>query len=151
MTPPLTSTSLNQTEHKVESHLYEMHIPVLYQSTLDSASVSVGDTWIDCTLGRGGHSLGLLEAGARVIGFDKDRQALEESKERLASYGDRFQTHYGDFREIKAHLHQLALSKVDGILADIGVSSPQLDRAPSLILLQCDSSRCCLQLLTSKA
>jgi 16S rRNA (cytosine1402-N4)-methyltransferase len=105
------------------------HIPVLYQSTLDSASVQEHQTWIDCTLGRGGHSRGLLEAGAHVIGFDKDHQALDETQQRLLSYGDRFKACYGDFRDLKAHLHQMQITTVDGILADIGVSSPQLDLA----------------------
>ena len=125
---PISSSSTPVTQD-LSSNTQIGHIPVLYQSTLEYASVQENEIWIDCTLGRGGHSQGLLEAGARVIGLDKDHQALEETQNRLASYGDRFQTHYGDFRALKHHLHELNLESVDGILADIGVSSPQLDRA----------------------
>jgi 16S rRNA (cytosine1402-N4)-methyltransferase len=104
------------------------HIPVLRESILHHAQVQAGDVWIDCTLGRGGHSEDLLRAGARVIAFDKDSQALDYSRQRLSHFNT-FTSIASDFRYIKEQLTLQGIDKVQGILADLGVSSPQLDQA----------------------
>ena len=108
-----------------------LHIPVLYHEVIEHAHVITDEVWVDCTLGRGGHSLGLLERGARVIGFDQDRQALDETAERLKSYIESGQLTliHSNFRALPERLEALGITQVDGILADIGVSSPQLDEA----------------------
>lgn len=107
------------------------HTPVLYHEVMERARVIEGELWVDCTLGRGGHCLGLLERGARVIAFDQDAQAIAESHERLAEHLERGQLTivHRNFRELPNALSRLGLERVDGILADLGVSSPQLDEA----------------------
>ncbi|GAA3812470.1 16S rRNA (cytosine(1402)-N(4))-methyltransferase RsmH [Nocardioides panacisoli] len=84
---------------------------------------------VDCTLGLGGHSEAVLaRCGlARVIGIDRDPQALELSRERLAPYGDRFTAVHAVYDEIPDVLDELGLAEVDGVLFDLGVSSMQLD------------------------
>ena len=105
------------------------HIPVLYHAVIENAAIRSGELWVDCTLGRGGHCEALLEAGAFVIGFDKDPEAITYSRQRLSRFGDRFQAVSTDFKQIKSTLNSMNVQSVDGILADLGVSSPQLDQA----------------------
>ena len=105
------------------------HTPVLYDEVIEHARVYEGSLWVDCTLGRGGHSEGLLKRGARVIGLDRDPSALAYCRERLAPFGERFIPARADFRELSGVLSSLNISEVDGVLADLGVSSPQLDEA----------------------
>lgn len=85
---------------------------------------------LDCTLGGGGHALALLESGHRVTGIDRDPEALREASARLASYAQRglFRAVEGDFTRIR-EITELAGESFDGILADLGVSSHQLDAA----------------------
>lgn len=106
------------------------HIPVLFEATLDGLSIRPGGTYIDGTLGGGGHTAGMLERGAgRVLGIDRDPAALAAARERLAAYGDRLTLAHGNFREIGALAQAHGFAAVDGILLDIGVSSHQLDAA----------------------
>lgn len=107
------------------------HIPVLYEEVLTQSDVKPDDLWVDCTLGRGGHTLGLLQRGARVIGLDRDRQAIAESSHTLQSYlkDDRLSIIHTNFSDITQTLKAKGIERVDGILADLGVSSPQLDEA----------------------
>jgi len=85
---------------------------------------------VDCTLGLGGHTAALLEAGAdRVIGIDRDLEALGWARERLAEYGDRVMYVHADFRELARVVRDAGRAEVDGVLADFGVSSMQLDDA----------------------
>jgi 16S rRNA (cytosine1402-N4)-methyltransferase len=87
-----------------------------------------GGLFVDCTVGLGGHSRALLEAGAsRLIGFDRDASALAIARETLASYGDRVELVHADYREIAAQLDARGIHAVDGLVADLGVSSMQLD------------------------
>ncbi len=104
------------------------HIPVLRDATLRLAAVREGALWVDCTLGFGGHAEALLEAGARVIGIDQDPQAAAAARERLGRFGERFAHVRGNFRDVRALLGGVGVGAVDGLLADLGVSSWQLDR-----------------------
>lgn len=84
--------------------------------------------YVDCTLGLGGHTAALLEAGAgRVIGIDRDRDALAIARERLAAYGDRVAYVHADYRELTRVARDAGYDEVDGVLADLGVSSMQFD------------------------
>lgn len=82
---------------------------------------------IDGTLGGGGHSEMFLEAGAEVLGVDRDPEALAYARARLAAYGERFSTWQGNFASIAGHPQIAAGRLADGLLLDLGVSSRQLD------------------------
>src|SRR6187399_2091257 len=87
-----------------------------------------GGVFVDCTVGLGGHATQLLEAGAaRLIGLDRDPGALEVARERLARFGDRVELVHTDYREVGRVLDARTIEGVDGVLADLGVSSMQLD------------------------
>ena len=88
-------------------------------------SPCAGHTIVDCTIGGGGHAERLLSAGASVIGLDRDPAALAASRARLAEYSERLTLVNRPFSTLPHHLPQ----PVDGVIADLGVSSPQLDRA----------------------
>lgn len=92
---------------------------------------SDGGVFVDCTVGGGGHTEGILEASAtaRVIALDRDDVALAAARERLARFGDRVTFVKTAFADVQAALAELGLSEVDGLCADLGVSSPQLDDA----------------------
>ena len=85
----------------------------------------------DCTLGAGGHAAALLEAvpGLRVVGIDRDPQARQLAAERLRGFGDRVRILDGEFAELGSLLRRAGIERVDGILADLGVSSMQLETA----------------------
>lgn len=108
------------------------HISVLYAETLAALSPRAGGRYIDGTLGWGGHSAGILEATApdgHVLGIDQDTNALQAAQQRLAPFGDRFQAAHGNYRTLDTIAVQHGWPAVDGVLLDIGVSSPQLDTA----------------------
>ena len=106
------------------------HVPVLLPEVLDALKPAAGEVHVDCTLGGGGHAEALLEAApCRVIGLDRDPEALAASTERLRAFGDRFTPVRAAFSELGGVLDRLGVDRVDGVLADLGVSSPQLDRA----------------------
>jgi 16S rRNA (cytosine1402-N4)-methyltransferase len=87
-----------------------------------------GGVFVDCTVGLGGHARALLDAGAtRLIGFDRDPAALAYARGTLAPYGDRVELVHSDYRALDTQLEARGLATVDGILADLGVSSMQLD------------------------
>ena len=106
-----------------------LHESVLAREVVELLRPEPGKLLVDCTLGAGGHALRLLEAGARVIGIDKDPRALAAAQARLARFGEAFRSVRADFRDAKNVLEALGIGPVDGILADLGVSSPQLDAA----------------------
>ena len=86
--------------------------------------------YVDCTLGLGGHTRALLAAGAgRVIGIDRDPAAVAQSRAQLADFGDRLEIVHADYREITGILHSRQVRAVDGVIADLGVSSLQIDSA----------------------
>jgi len=89
---------------------------------------SRGGVFVDCTVGLGGHARALLEAGAsRLIGFDRDPAAIEAARSALSGFGDRVALVHADYRRFDAVLNARGEMKVDGVLADLGVSSMQLD------------------------
>jgi 16S rRNA (cytosine1402-N4)-methyltransferase len=106
-----------------------VHRPVLLQEVLATLRPENGGVFVDATLGLGGHAEALLGAGERitVVGIDADPDALRIARQRLASFGDRLVTVEGRYEDIAAHLDRLGIARVDGVLADLGVSSMQLD------------------------
>jgi 16S rRNA (cytosine1402-N4)-methyltransferase len=106
-----------------------IHESVLGREIVEALRPAPGKLLLDGTLGAGGHSLLLLEGGARVIGIDKDPRALAAARARLARFGEAFRAVRADFRDAKNVLDALGLASVDGALVDLGVSSPQLDLA----------------------
>jgi 16S rRNA (cytosine1402-N4)-methyltransferase len=106
------------------------HEPVLVAEVLEHLEPSRGGLFVDCTVGLGGHTRALLDAGAtRVIGLDRDPEALRRSGEALAGYGDRVALVHSDYRRLGEVLEARGVVAADGILADLGVSSMQLDEA----------------------
>jgi 16S rRNA (cytosine1402-N4)-methyltransferase len=87
-----------------------------------------GGLFVDCTVGLGGHSRALLEAGAsRIIAIDRDRQALEMARAALAPWSDRIDLVHADYRALDDVLNGRGVGVIDGALADLGISSMQLD------------------------
>jgi 16S rRNA (cytosine1402-N4)-methyltransferase len=104
------------------------HEPVLVAETLSLLQASQGGVFVDCTVGLGGHSRALLDAGAtRLIGLDRDSAALQLAAAALAAFGDRVELVHADYRDIDRVLDERGAAHVAGILADLGVSSMQLD------------------------
>jgi 16S rRNA (cytosine1402-N4)-methyltransferase len=105
------------------------HRPVLLRETIDLLAAERGGLFVDCTLGLGGHAEAILEASAeaRVIGIDRDAQAIGLAEERLSRFGERFQAVHADFRDIAGVVAKARAEDVRGILADLGASSLQLD------------------------
>ena len=105
------------------------HVSVLLKEAIDSLNVKEDGIYVDCTLGRGGHSKEILSqlTTGHLYCFDKDRTAIEESQKRLTSVGENFTIIKSDFSLLKEKLEELGITQVDGILADLGVSSPQFD------------------------
>ena len=106
------------------------HRPVLVEEVLHFLLWRRGGTYIDATVGAGGHAEAILsrDPTARVMGFDADPAAIEISRRRLQLFGDRFQSFHLDFTAMGSSLKDHDAESVDGILADLGVSSMQLDR-----------------------
>lgn len=98
-------------------------------SGTSDVAAGAGRLIVDGTLGGGGHAEALLERGARVIGLDRDPRALAAASERLSRFGDRFTPIHTDFRDVVRVLQERGVPPVDGVLVDLGVSSPQLDEA----------------------
>ncbi|MDH4420092.1 MULTISPECIES: 16S rRNA (cytosine(1402)-N(4))-methyltransferase RsmH [Bacillus] len=106
------------------------HVTVLLKETVDGLDIKPGGTYVDCTLGGGGHSsylLSQLTDGGKLIAFDQDEIAIQNAKEKFSSYGEQFVTVKSNFRYLSEKLQELGITEVDGILFDLGVSSPQLD------------------------
>jgi len=109
----------------------EPHTPVLLEEVLEWLRIKPDGSYVDATLGAGGHSAAIaarLTTG-RLISLDRDVQALELARERLKSFGPKVRLVASPFSRIAEVVHELGIPGVDGVLADLGVSSMQLDQA----------------------
>lgn len=107
-----------------------VHETVLLRETVEAVLPRAGGVYVDATLGGAGHTVALLEASAPdglVYGIDRDPTALAAAREKLAPYGARAVVLHGTFGSARALLNARGVSRVDAIIADLGVSSPQLD------------------------
>ena len=108
----------------------DRHSPVMPSEVLYWLLGDGRKIFLDCTVGYSGHAEKLLEGSGpdgRLVGLDRDRSAIEASRQRLLRFGARAILIHGHFMELKQHLSEHGLSQVDGIIFDLGVSSPQLD------------------------
>jgi 16S rRNA (cytosine1402-N4)-methyltransferase len=106
------------------------HTTVLLKETVDGLNIKPDGIYVDCTLGGAGHSeylLSQLSDKGRLYAFDQDETAIRNAKEKLESYGERIVLVPNNFKYLKEELNARGIEKVDGILYDLGVSSPQLD------------------------
>lgn len=106
-----------------------MHISVLLNETIDGLNIKDGLIYVDCTLGYAGHSGKILKKNKKgwLYAFDQDETAIEYSKKKLSKIGNNFEIIKSNFENLKEELQKRGITKVDGILFDLGVSSPQLD------------------------
>ena len=104
------------------------HVSVLTAPAVTFLAPQRGGFFLDCTVGGGGHSRALLEGGAtRVLGLDRDTEALTMAAETLEPWRERVELVHADFRQLDAILDERGVTTVDGAIADIGLSSMQLD------------------------
>ncbi len=105
-----------------------IHAPVLLAETLALLEPGRGGLFVDCTIGLGGHARGMLRGGAtRLLGLDRDSSALRLAAEALAEWSPQIELVHADYRELGQVLDARAAPQVDGVLADLGVSSLQFD------------------------
>ena len=107
------------------------HIPVLLHECIDGLNIQPDGTYVDGTLGRAGHALEIVKklSGGRLIAVDRDIDAINEARELLSEFSHRVTFIRGNFRDLATLLNNEGIDKVDGLLFDLGVSSPQLDNA----------------------
>lgn len=108
-----------------------LHVSVLLHECIDNLNIRPDGIYVDGTLGMGGHSeqIAARLTTGKLIGIDRDETAIERAGARLAPFGDRVQLVHGNFRDAAAILDRLGIDAVDGMLFDLGVSSPQLDES----------------------
>lgn len=105
-----------------------VHQAVLTAEVLTFLAPQRGGLFVDCTVGLGGHARVLLEHGAsRVIGLDRDREALSQAHTALSAWAEHVELHHANYKDVDAVLNTSQISSVDGVLADLGVSSLHLD------------------------
>jgi 16S rRNA (cytosine1402-N4)-methyltransferase len=115
-----------------ESREHSPHQPVLLAEVITWLRPDLGGTFVDCTVGTGGHSEAILLASSetRVIGIDRDHEALAMAEQRLRTrFADRFEAVHSNFSQLGSTLSNLKITETAGVLADLGVSSLQLERA----------------------
>ena len=107
------------------------HTSVLLQECIDSLVIKPNGIYVDGTLGRAGHSSEILKRipNGHLYCFDKDQQAILESEGRLAAIGSNFTIIHAGFKNLKSELQNRGVDEIDGLLLDLGVSSPQFDEA----------------------
>ncbi len=108
------------------------HQPVLLEPVIELISPKPGGVYCDATVGGGGHAERVLELSSpdgRLVGIDRDPEALEAAKKRLERFGDRVTILHGSFSELETLVAQAGVTQLDGLLVDLGVSSHQLDAA----------------------
>lgn len=105
------------------------HISVLLDEAIEMLDIRKDGVYVDCTLGRGGHSSEILKRipEGHLYAFDLDQSAIDESRKRLEEIGENFTLIHAPFEEFNTRLDELQVGQVDGILMDLGVSSPQFD------------------------
>lgn len=105
------------------------HVSVLLEETIDGLNIKEDGIYVDCTLGGGGHSQEILKrlTTGHLYCFDQDQKAIEAARARLSQISDHFTIIYSNFRYLKSELAKLGVYHVDGIVFDLGVSSPQFD------------------------
>lgn len=108
-----------------------VHVPVLLRECIENLNIDPEGTYLDGTLGLGGHSFEIASRlkGGRLICIDRDETAIERAGKRLAQFGDTVTLIHGNFSDAAGLLEKAGISSVDGMLFDLGVSSPQLDEA----------------------
>lgn len=106
-----------------------MHKSVLLEEAINGLNIKDGLIYVDCTLGYAGHSGKILEKNKKgwLYAFDQDEEAVLFSNKKLSSIGSNFEIIHSNFVNLKSELNKRGINKVDGILFDLGVSSPQLD------------------------
>jgi 16S rRNA (cytosine1402-N4)-methyltransferase len=107
----------------------KLHVPVLLQEVIGNLNLKPGQTIVDATLGTGGHSqeiLKMITPGGRLIAIDRDQDALEISKRRLAPFGNAVEFFHGNFVDLDQILDKAGVHKIDGIVFDLGISTVQL-------------------------
>ncbi len=106
------------------------HIPVLVQEVLASLQPKSEGVYLDCTVGGGGHAAAILEAAgppSRLVGIDRDPEAIAVARDRLRHFGDRVRLIRGDYRELPCLVTDLQPDGFDGVLCDLGISSLQFE------------------------
>lgn len=105
------------------------HYSVMLQESIEALNINPEGIYVDCTLGRAGHSKEICKhlSTGRLIAFDKDVDAIAKSKIVLAEYKDKVTIIHSDFKNLKQNLEDLGIHEIDGFLMDLGVSSPQFD------------------------
>lgn len=108
-----------------------LHVPVLLDECIENLNIDPNGIYLDGTLGMGGHSFEIASrlCAGRLICIDRDETAIERAGRRLAPFGDRVTLVHGNFSDAASILDSLGIDGVDGMLFDLGVSSPQLDEA----------------------
>ena len=106
-----------------------LHVPVMLRETIDFLNVRPEGNWIDATLGAGGHAKEILKrlGSGRLLGLDRDPQALAVARQELAAFGDKVIMQHGNFAQIDVLHAASGLPPVDGVVADLGLSSMQID------------------------
>lgn len=119
-------------EPRIPNSQFPRHTPVLVGPLIEHLAPKPGQTVVDCTVGLGGHSLAvlprLLPAG-RVVAVDRDVQALEHARRRLVEFSPHVEFVHEDFRRLPDLLRERRLNAVDGVVADLGISSMHVDEA----------------------
>lgn len=108
------------------------HYSVLNRETIEGLNIKEDGIYVDCTLGGAGHSKKILERlsdKGKLIAFDQDLVAIENAKKELEQYKDKVILIHNNFSQLENELNRLSINEVDGIVFDLGVSSPQLDEA----------------------
>lgn len=106
------------------------HVPVLLGAVLEILNPRPGQIWVDCTLGLGGHAAAILERlmpAGRLIGIDFDPANIALARQKLEKIGGQFDLHHNNFAALPTVLAEAGVERVDAILADLGVASPQID------------------------
>ena len=106
-----------------------MHKSVLLEETIANLNIKEDGIYVDATLGYGGHSSEILKRIPKgyLYAFDQDEEAISYSQKRLESISNNFTIIYSNFVNLKEKLEELGIEKVDGIIFDLGLSSPQID------------------------